>query len=140
MELQLSFDLLADATKRPSIHFRDSDQVSQAVAEISAQNVALFDIDGNAVHSMPDLFREFAIAFRKPKGWYGEEDFAPNANAFLEYLDDVLQWVPADHHIVVIRRASSLWRNHPEIAGKLVELWQFATIPRAANIHLVFAW
>jgi hypothetical protein len=30
-----------------------------------------------------------------PKGWYGDEEYDPNANAFLEYLDDVHKRVSA---------------------------------------------
>jgi hypothetical protein len=33
-----------------------------------------------------DLFKAFSIALKMPKGWYGDEEYAPNANAFLEYL------------------------------------------------------
>jgi hypothetical protein len=29
-----------------------------------------------------------------PKRWYGDEEYAPNVDAFLEYLDDVHEWVP----------------------------------------------
>ena len=75
-----------------------------------------------------------------PKGWYGDEEYAPNANAFLEYLDDVHEWVPAKGHVVVVRGAEQFWKVNARLAGMLVEWWQFATGPRNADIHLVFVW
>ena len=36
---------------------------------------------------------------------------APNVDAFLEYLDDVVEWVPAKGHVVLIRHSEQLWRG-----------------------------
>jgi hypothetical protein len=103
-----------------------------------------FEIDGSLIHSTEELFRAFATAFKKPKGWYNSdghsEEYAPNANAFLEYLDDVHEWVPAKGHVVLLRNAEHLWRQNARLAGMLVEWWQFATGPRECDIHLVFVW
>jgi hypothetical protein len=70
---------------------------------------------------------------KKPEGWYGHEQFAPNAGAFLEYLDDVVEWVPASGHVVLVRCSEQFWRTNTRLAGKLKELWQFATIARHAT-------
>ena len=76
-----------------------------------------------------------------PKGWYGDEEYAPNANAFLEYLDDVHEWVPAKRHIVAIQRSEQFWKSCTRLAGELVELWQCANGPgRNSDIHLIFVW
>jgi len=97
--------------------------------------VALYEIDGAALRTREDLFKAFAIALKMPQGWYGNEEYAPNADAFLEYLGDVQQWAPAKGHIVLVRAAEKFWQNNARLAGKLVEWWQFAT-----DIHLVFVW
>ena len=133
------FDLTAEG-HRPSVHFRESQEVEGAVEELRKKNVAIFEIDGSFVSSREDLFKAFAIALRKPKGWYGGEEYATNADAFLEYLDDVVEWVPANGHVVLIRSSEHLWRTGPRVAGLLTELWQLATVNRQATIHLVFVW
>jgi len=103
-------------------------------------DIALFDIDGSSIHTVEDLYRAFAIALKMPKGWYGNEEYAPNANAFLEYLDDVHEWVPAKGHVVIVHSAEHFWKLSPRLGGMLVEWWEFATGPRECDIHLVFVW
>jgi hypothetical protein len=139
MKTQLFFDLTAEA-RSPSVHFRESEEVEETVQELRQQNIAVFEIDGTALSSREGLFKAFAAALRKPRGWYGDEEYAPNADAFLEYLDDVAEWVPAKGHVVLIRDSERLWRTRARLAGLLTELWQFATVTRQAAIHLVFVW
>jgi hypothetical protein len=86
------------------------------------------------------IFKAFATALKKPKGWYGDEEYAPNANAFLEYLDDVAEWEPAKGHVVLVRGSEQLWCARARLTGLLTEWWQFATLSRHARIHLVFVW
>jgi Barstar (barnase inhibitor) len=105
-----------------------------------SNEVAVLEIDGASLSSIEDLFKAFAIALRKPKGWYGDEDYATNQNAFLEYLDDVVEWIPAKGHVILIRGSEQLWRAVPRLAGVLTELWQCATVTRQAAIHLIFVW
>jgi hypothetical protein len=93
-----------------------------------------------ALSSLEELFKAFAVALKKPKGWYGDEDYPTNINAFLEYLDDVVEWIPAKGHVVLIHGSEGLWRTGARLAGLLTELWQFATISRHASIRLVFEW
>ena len=138
MRSQLYFDLTAPAP-RPSVYFREASEVDLTVRELATEDCAVFEIMGTAIHSLQELFTAVAIAFKKPEGWYGDEEYAPNANAFLEYLDDVGEWVPAKIQVALIREATALWRNSPKIAGDIIELWQSA-ICRGARIRLVFVW
>ena len=139
MKTQLFIDLTAEAG-RPSVHFRETEEVEAITEELLKHDVAVFEIDGAAIQSREDLFRAFAIALRKPKGWYGDEEFATNADAFLEYLDDVHEWVPAKGHVVLVRGSEQLRRTGARLAGMLTEWWQFATLGRKARIHLLFVW
>jgi hypothetical protein len=139
VETQLFFDLTAKAN-RVAVHFCESDDLSSIVPTLRATGVAVFEVDGASVRTREDLFKAFAYALKKPKGWYGDEEYAPNADAFLEYLDDVHEWVPANGHVVVVRGAEQFWKANPRLAGMLVEWWEFATGPRNADIHLVFVW
>jgi len=75
---------------------------------------------GAAVNSLQELLTAVAIAFKKPEEWYGDEEYAPNANAFLEYLDDVAEWVPAKVQVVLVREATALWREtHLRLLARL---------------------
>jgi hypothetical protein len=139
MKTQLFFDLTAKA-KGVSVHFCESHEFDGITPILAGHDIALFEVDSASIHSHEDLFKAFAIALKMPKGWYGDEEFAPNANAFLEYLDDVHEWVPAKGHVVALRGAEQFWKLNPRLAGMLVEWWQFATGQREADIHLVFVW
>jgi hypothetical protein len=136
---QLLLDLSTNAAS-VCVHFCELTEIDSITEELAAKNIALFRIEGDRISSSEGLYREFAIALKMPKGWYGPEEYAPNANAFQEYLDDVHDWVPADGHVVVIRDAERLWREQARLAGLLVELWQFSVHARGAKNHLVFAW
>lgn len=140
MPTQLFFDLAVNAGEFVSIHFCEKDEFDAIGANLADKNIVALPINGSAIKSYEGLFRAFSVALKKPKGWYGDEEFAPNANAFLEYLDDVEDWVPANGHIAVISGAEHLWREQPRLAGFLVEQWQFATVRRGSKIHLVFVW
>lgn len=139
MKTQLFFDLTAE-TSCPSIHFQESRKVEEIIEELQRQNIAVFEMDGAALSSQEGIFRAFATTLKKPKGWYGDEEYADNANAFLEYLDDVVEWVPAKGHVVLVRGSEQLWCARARLAGLLTEWWQFATFSRHARIHLVFVW
>lgn len=143
METRLFFDLSAKAN-RIAVHFCEPDDIASVSSDLTALGVALFEIDGSSIRTREDLFKAFAIALKMPKGWYGsgdyDEAYAPNADAFLEYLDDVRDWVPANAHVVLLRNAEHFWHNQARLAGMLVEWWQFATGPRKCDIHLVFVW
>jgi len=139
MEAQLFLDLTAKAT-RVSIHFCEPDELDSIIPRLMEHGAALFEVDSATIHAREDLLKAFSVALKMPKGWYGDEEYAPNADAFLEYLDDVHEWVPAKGHLVVLRGAEQFWKANARLAGTLVEWWQFATGPREADIHLVFVW
>jgi hypothetical protein len=139
MKTQLFFDL-AGETHHPKVHFRDSREVEEIMKELRERNIAIFEINGAVLSSQEDLYKVFASVLRKPKEWYGGEEYPTNVNAFLEYLDDVLDWVPANGHVVLIRNSEQFWRTHPRLAGDLTEWWQFATVINEATVHLVFVW
>jgi len=139
MKTQLFFDLTAQIPG-PSIYFYELKDVEGAREELREHNIAVLEIDGTALSSIDEMFKAFAIALKKPKGWYGDEDYPTNSNVFLEYLDDVVEWVPAKGHVVLIHGSERLWRTDARVAGHLTELWQFATISRRATVKLVFEW
>ncbi len=136
MKTQFYFDL-AGKTNHPRIHFRESKEVEEIIEDLRKENIAVFEIDGAALSSHEGLFKAFAMALRKPKDWYGGEEYPSNVNSFLEYLDDVLDWVPAKGHVVFVRRSEHLWRTNARLAGELTEWWQFATVTNQATVHLV---
>jgi hypothetical protein len=143
----MSKRIYADITQgKTFIHFCETTDISTLGMRFPAwwRDIAVFDLDGASIHSTDELFKAFASALRKPKGWYDSEnyseEYAPNANAFLEYLDDVHEWVPATGHVVLLKNAEQFWRNNARLAGMLIEWWQFATGPRESDIHLVFVW
>jgi len=139
MKTQLFFDLTAQP--QPCwIHFVESREYAQSIEELRNHNVAVLEIDGTTLSSQEDAFKAFATALRKPKGWYGDEEYATNVDAFLEYLDDVVEWVPAKGHIVLIRHSEQFWRTATRLAGELVEWWQFSISGHRGTVHLVFVW
>lgn len=139
MRTQLLLDLGSDS-KAVAVHFCEASEIDSIIDALSAKNIAVFSIDGSLINGIGDLYRAFAIALKMPNDWYGPEEYAPNADAFHEYLDDVHEWVPASGHVVVIRHAERLWREQARVAGFLTEMWQFSVNARGANNHLVFAW
>jgi hypothetical protein len=139
MQTQLLFDLTA--TEGIKIHFCEPEDSANIQPELTVMDITLFELEGATIHSQEQLFQAFAAALKMPKGWYGDEEHAPNVDAFLEYLDDVHEWVPAKGHIVAIRRAEQFWKSSSRLAGRLVEWWQLATgTGRRADIHLLFVW
>lgn len=139
MKPRLFFDL----TAKPAhawIHFAESRQVEEIVEDLRAHNIAVLEIDGAILSTEESVFQAFAIALRKPKGWYGDEEYPTNVDAWLEYLDDVVEWIPAKGRVVLIRSAEQLWRTAAHLAGELVEWWQFSISGHQGTVHLVFVW
>jgi len=138
VKTQLLLDL-AD-TRHMSIHFCEPREVEETLPKLIEQNIAVMEIDGSSLASREDVFKAFAVALRMPKGWYGDEEYAGNVDAFLEYLDDVVEWVPAKGHVVLVRHSEQLWRAAARIAGELVEWWQLSVWGHHGTVHLVFVW
>ena len=139
METQLFFDLTAQPP-HAWIHFAESEQVEEIAEELRAARIAILEIDGATLSTEESVFKAFAIALRKPKGWYGDEEYPTNVDAWLEYLDDVVDWIPAHGHVVLVRSAEQLWRTTGRLAGELVEWWQFSISGHQGTVHLVFVW
>jgi len=137
---RLFFDLTAKPPHRISIHFCESSELEEALEDLRHHNIAVLEVDGATLSSQEDVFKALAIALRKPKGWYGDEEYAPNMNAFLEYLDDVVEWIPAKGHVVIMRHSDQFWSNAARLAGELVEWWQFSITGHQGTFHLVFLW
>jgi len=139
MKTQLFYDLTATKSC-PSVHFQEAREIEEIIEELRGENIAVFEIEGAALSSQEAIFKAFATVLKMPKGRYGDEEYADNQNAFLEYLDDVVDWVPAKGHVVLVRGSEQLWCARARLAGLLTELWQCATVSRHARIHLVFVW
>jgi hypothetical protein len=74
MNTQLLYDLTGGA-KGISVRFCESTDIESIRSELAGKGVSVLEIDGVDVKSIDDLFRAVAIAFRKPKGWYGDDEF-----------------------------------------------------------------
>jgi len=80
MKNQLFFNLTAK-TPHTWIHFVESRELQEIIEELRVDDIAVLEIDGATLSSEETVFKAFAIALRKPKGWYGDEEFAPNVDA-----------------------------------------------------------
>jgi hypothetical protein len=138
MNYQLSYDLLTDASKNPSIHFRSAVEVSAVAAELQAEGGAIYSIDGSQINSRQDLCRLLAAALQRSEPWYVNEEFEANINSFVDILDSVADSMAVKARVVVLHNATQFWQNHTAIAGDLVEWWQAANIRCDSNFHLIF--
>lgn len=94
-------------------------------------------IDGSAVHGRDSLMDALKDALELP-GYFGG-----NWDALDEVLRDPGALGTGEQHLLVVRDAERVWREHPRLAGKLVEAWLFAApswIDRGVPFHLVFEW
>ena len=66
-------------------------------------------------------------------------EFADSFGHNWETLDESLRDVPGDVTLLV-HEAESLWREAPDVAFQLVELWLDVVEGRAGEMHLVFVW
>ncbi len=108
------------------VFFRRASEVKSTLPLLADVESAVMEVDGSRIHQREDLYRLSANAMRYPKEYYGDEEYAPNADAFLEYFDDVAEWIPAKGHVLLIRNSEDFLANSPDIAGHLVELIQVA--------------
>lgn len=56
-----------------------------------------------------------------------------------ESLDESLREVPGEVTLLV-HEAETLWREAPDVAFQVVELWLEVAETRSAAMHLVFVW
>ena len=86
-------------------------------------------IDGGEIAERDDLMEALATALRLP------EYFGRNWDALEEVLRD--PDVAIEAKVVVVADATALWREHPRMAGMLVEVW-LDSAPE--GLQLVFSW
>ena len=102
------------------------------------QPVDLFqtEVDVDEVQTIEDLMAVFARVLRFP---YHND----SQDGFLDWLRD-LSWLPAQHYLVEVPRASRLWCEAQRAAGLLVEMWHSAEwhcwLQREVHFSLVFIW
>lgn len=68
--------------------------------------------------------------------------FGANWDGFEECLRD-LNWIMADGYILAVNGSENFWKEHPRIAGSLVQSWLLAAEEWAlenVSFHLVFYW
>lgn len=104
--------------------------------ELARVGTAVVEVDGSVVDGKDALMGALAEALSFP-GYFGR-----NWDALEECLRGLDP--PASRgYAVVIRAAERLWREHPEISGKLVETWLSSAehwARRDLPFHLVFEW
>lgn len=66
-------------------------------------------------------------------------EFADSFGHNWETLDESLRDVPGDVTLLV-HEAETLWREAPDVAFQLVELWLDVAEGRSGAMHLVFVW
>jgi hypothetical protein len=77
-QLQLLLDLTAHQDNFVSVRFCEKQTIEAIAAELAAKNVTVMPIDGTSIRDEEGLYRAFAVALRMPRGWYGDEEYAPN--------------------------------------------------------------
>ena len=66
-------------------------------------------------------------------------EFADSFGHTWEALDESLRDVPGDATLL-LHEAETLWREAPDVAFQLVELWLDVARGRSGQMHLVFVW
>ena len=113
-----------------SVHFTTEAPAPADVAGLVAE------VDGASVHSRDELLDAIAAELGFP------EYFGHNWDALDECLRD-LSWRPAPGYVLIVREAGDFWHDHPGIAGRLAESWQFCAADwreRDTAFHLVYEW
>jgi Barstar (barnase inhibitor) len=82
-----------------------------------------------AITSSDALFSKLAQAL----------EFADSFGHNWETLDESLRDVPGEVTLLV-HEADTLWREAPDVAFQLVELWLDVAETRTGEMHLVFVW
>jgi hypothetical protein len=126
---------ILDRVTSRCVHFTDAGEWAARKSALSNDTV-VFEMHGAGLRSYEDFFTAFAEAIGYPN------KLARNWNAGLDVLRD-LSWVPAQKYVLVVDGARTLWRELPEDAADLLEVWQAAAESRAklgTPFHLVFVW
>jgi RNAse (barnase) inhibitor barstar len=86
---------------------------------------------------------------REIRGWTSEDDLFRALASTLHFpdyfghnwdaLDECLRDVDSDV-MLLVHDAASMWREAPNIASMLVDVWLAAAAQCESKIHLVFVW
>jgi RNAse (barnase) inhibitor barstar len=118
-----------------SVHFATTEELD-AIRE-SLLRVANVYESGEEVRDADALFRMLATTLRFPRY------FGKNWNAVIDCLRGLDAAAPRLGFVLVLHHARTLWREAPEDAGALVEVWLFMAEERRSSqepFHLVFVW
>ena len=103
-----------------SIHFADAADAAKLTATGATRG---------PITSADALFSKLAQALELP------DYFGHNWDA----LDECLREMPGDI-LLLLHDAGTLWRESPDVAMALVELWLAAAAEHPGNMELVFVW
>ena len=120
------------------VFMRTAEEVDAILPSLHERGFVVFEIDGSRICSEEVTFREFAKVMRMPAGFYGAEEFAPNADAFDEYFDDVMDWVPAQGHVFLVRSAETLRSRSPANAELLARIGRSCGDENRNDARIVF--
>jgi hypothetical protein len=118
------------------VHFTSQENACQAISSLSGSDIVVFDVDASVITNEEELFASLAAALRFP------EYFGMNWDALDDCLRD-LDWIPGAGYVGVVSSADRVWREHPQLAGRLVSSWLIAAEQWATDgkpFHLLFAW
>lgn len=103
------------------VHFTDEPPLADGYEVVA--------IDGGELSGREELMEALALALGLP------DYFGRNWDALEEVLRD--PDVAIEPNVIVVSDATSLWREHPRMAGTLVEIW-LDSAPE--GFQLVFSW
>jgi RNAse (barnase) inhibitor barstar len=104
-----------------TVHFTDHGPV--------VDGYDVVEIDGSDIADRDELMEALASALGLP------DYFGRNWDALDEVLRD--SDVAIEANAVVVSDATAFWREHPRLAGTLVEVWLDSA---REGLHLVFSW
>ena len=107
---------------RVSVHFATPASAAKLRAEGAAET-------RGTIASADALFSRLAQALEFP------DYFGHNWDA----LNDCLRDVPGDV-VLLLHDAGTLWREAPDVATELVDIWLAAAEEHEGKLHLVFVW
>lgn len=107
---------------RVSVHFATRESAAKLRAEGAVET-------RGSIASAEALFSRLAQALEFP------DYFGHNWDA----LNDCLADVPGDV-VLLLHDAGTLWREAPDVATALVEIWLSAAEEHEGKLHLVFVW
>ena len=118
------------------VHFVPKSEVIPSAKEFEGRGIKAFEIRGEKVRSVDDLFSCIAAAMEFP------DYFGNNWNALDECLRD-LEWHDAKGYVLVVHDAEELWRRETRVMGTFLQSWLFSAEEWGRHdtpFHLIFVW